>query len=127
MSKTNVFNQPGIEPLRKGHDLPVAVKVTGRNMHAVSLVASISGEALNRRSIVSAFFDSDGSLSHVELTDKDNSVIADAGDYLLLSDDRQTVIVADEQHYKEVKAGFEFASPLFEFFDRVNNLAKGKS
>lgn len=119
--KYNVFNQPGVEKLREGYDLPVAVKVTGRNMHAVTLVASVSGEALNRRTIVSSFFDKDGSLSHVELFDADNSVVADAGDYLLLSDDRQTVIVADEEHYKNLKAAFKMLDTfgIFKWLEKL--------
>ncbi|AXH67857.1 hypothetical protein J4T99_gp051 [Mycobacterium phage Bromden] len=103
MSKKSLFKQPGIEQLLPGHDLPVGVKVTGRNMHAVTLLVSASGEANGSRSTATAFFESDGSLSHVKLTDNTGSVDVKAGEYLVLSDDLKTVVVAGTEDYEFLK------------------------
>ena len=103
MSKNNLFNQPGIEQLIPGSELPVAVKVTGRNLHAVSLIVSVRGETTKSRASVGAFFEDNGALDHVQIVDKTGSFEAKAGEYLLLSDDRATVVVADEGHYQFAK------------------------
>lgn len=99
MSKNNLFNQPGIEQIIPGRELPVAVKVTGRNIHAVSLIASVAGETNNVRTAVSAFFESDGSLSHVRLTEPGADHDVKAGEYLVLSEDKSTILIADQASY----------------------------
>ncbi|QFG14290.1 hypothetical protein PBI_TOURACH_52 [Mycobacterium phage Tourach] len=104
MSKKSLFKQPGVEQLLPGADLPVGVKVTGRNMHAVSLLASVSGEALGRRTIVKSYFEEDGSLSHVRIVDEDGTVDIKAGDYMTLGDDRKTIVVVTPEVYAQLKS-----------------------
>ncbi|AEF57235.1 hypothetical protein [Mycobacterium phage MS810] len=103
MSKKSLFKQPGVEQLIPGAELPVGVKVTGRNMHAVSLLASVSGEALGRRTIVKSYFEADGSLSHVRIVDEDGTVDIKAGDYMTLGDDRKTIVVVTPEIYASIK------------------------
>ncbi|QXO14287.1 hypothetical protein SEA_CHASER_48 [Mycobacterium phage Chaser] len=119
MSKKSLFKQPGIEQLIPGSELPVGVKVTGRNMHAVSLVASVAGEANGSKSSVGAFFNADGSLSHVKLADNTGNVDVKAGEYLILSDDLKTVVVASAQDYEFFKTLFPLLSAVEEAFDSL--------
>ncbi|ANH50053.1 hypothetical protein SEA_LOADRIE_52 [Mycobacterium phage Loadrie] len=104
MSKKSLFKQPGVEQLIPGAELPVGVKVTGRNMHAVSLLASVTGEKLGLRTVVSSYFETDGSLAHVKITDPNGEVVIKAGDYMMLGDDRETIVVANAEDYAAVKS-----------------------
>lgn len=112
MSKKNLFDQPGIERIIPGAELPVAVKVTGRNMHAVSLLASSRADHGDTRIVVSSFFEDDGSLSHVELHDKTGMVTAQAGSYLVLGDDRKTMFIASKEEYERGKSFLRFVDEL---------------
>lgn len=119
MSKKSLFKQPGVEQLIPGHELPVGVKVTGRNMHAVTLLVSVAGEANGSRSTATAFFESDGSLSHVKLADNTGNVDAKAGEYLILSDDLKTVVVASAEDYEFFKTLFPLLSAVGDAFDSL--------
>lgn len=119
MSKSNLFDQPGVEQMIPGKELPVAVKVTGRNMHAVSLLVSVAGEQTGVRTAVSAFFESDGSLDHVKLTAPGYDQDVPAGDYLVLSDDKTTIVVTDKETYEYSKALFPILSAVDEAVSAV--------
>ncbi|AGT12657.1 hypothetical protein J4T94_gp130 [Mycobacterium phage Krypton555] len=119
MSKSNLFDQPGVEQMIPGKELPVAVKVTGRNMHAVSLLVSVAGEQTGVRTAVSAFFESDGSLDHVKLTAPGYDQDVEAGDYLVLSDDKTTIVVTDQETYEYSKALFPILSAVDEAVSAV--------
>ncbi|UVF61226.1 hypothetical protein SEA_DUNCANSLEG_50 [Mycobacterium phage DuncansLeg] len=119
MSKSNIFDQPGVEQMIPGKELPVAVKVTGRNMHAVSLLVSVAGEQTGVRTAVSAFFESDGSLDHVKLTAPGHDQDVPAGDYLVLSDDKTTIVVTDKETYEYSKALFPILSAVDEAVSAV--------
>ncbi|WP_124712995.1 hypothetical protein [Mycolicibacterium nivoides] len=119
MSKKSLFKQPGVEQLIPGADLPVGVKVTGRNMHAVSLLASVSGETLGKRTIVKSYFEADGSLSHVRLVDEDGTVDIKAGDYMMLSDDRETIVIGTAQEYAALKSVLPLVVALGDAFAKA--------
>lgn len=127
MSKKNLFAQPGIEQMLPGSELPVGVKVTGRNMHAVSLLVSVSGEALGRRSILSSFFETDGSLSHVEIYDESGAVTVEAGEYMMLSDDKKTLMIGTEDEYKALKAALPIVAAAGEVADVISEAIFGVS
>lgn len=103
MSKKSLFDQPGIEKMLPNAELPVGVKVTGRNLGAVSLLASVSGESLGIRTVVSAFFETDGSLSHVKLSDESGDYEAKAGQYVLLGDDKKYIVIMDKSDFEFFK------------------------
>ncbi|ALF00359.1 hypothetical protein SEA_ARCHIE_53 [Mycobacterium phage Archie] len=119
MSKKSLFKQPGVEQLIPGAELPVGVKVTGRNMHAVSLLASVSGETLGRRTIVKSYFEADGSLSHVRLVDEDGTVDIKAGSYMMLGDDRETIVIANAQDYAAIKSLLPLVGALGDVFSTL--------
>lgn len=107
MTKKSVFDQPGIEQLIPGAELPVGVKVTGRNLSAVSLLLSVSGEQRKTRTSMGAYFNEDGSLDHIDLHGEGGSKSnVKAGDYLTLSDDKSSIVVMDAEEYKAAKGFF---------------------
>ncbi len=124
MPKRNLFNQPGIERLvaDKAGDL-YAVKVTGRNMHAVSLVASVSAEAFGVPTSVAATFDKDGSLASVMLIGgyKDpgfaEATVA-AGDYLVFDTRNSNVYILSPDAFAELKKLISSVKYLIDYFDR---------
>lgn len=104
MSKSSLFKQPGVEQLVPGDELPVGVKVTGRNMHAVTLLVSVAGETAKSRTSVTANFNEDGSLDHVVFSGDGGTHTVEAGQYLVLGDDKVTLLIADEASYNVGKA-----------------------
>ncbi|OYN81710.1 hypothetical protein [Mycolicibacterium sphagni] len=104
MSKKSLFNQPGVEQLVPGRDLPVAVKVTGRNLHAVGLLVSVSSETVKGRSGLGVHFEDDGSLSHILLvSDGTEQLRVNAGEYLLMGPDKAAIIAASKAEYEFYK------------------------
>ncbi len=124
MSKHNLFNQPGIEQLIPGRELPVAVKVTGRNMHAVSLLASVTSEKNKARSGLAVCFEDDGSLGWVTYKDAQVSIDLEPGDYLVLADDRSTVLVMDEQGLELARVALPLLAGVNDAFDTLANFLR---
>lgn len=115
MTKKSVFDQPGIDQLVPGQELPVGVKVTGRNLSAVALLVSLSGETWGTRTGMGACFEDDGSLSHVELHGVDGvaqdgtsstKLRVKAGEFLTLGEDKQSLVVMDKDGYDSAKGFF---------------------
>jgi hypothetical protein len=101
MSKKSLFDQPGIEQLVPGSELPVGVKVTGRNMHAISLLVSVAGETTGVSTAVTADFREDGSLESVVFGTRGGPLhTANAGEYVVLGEDRKTLLIADQENYE---------------------------
>lgn len=124
MPKRNLFNQPGIEHLLadEGGDL-YAVKVTGRNMHAVALVASVSAEAFSVPTSVAATFDTDGSLASVMLLGgyKETGfreAKAEAGDYLVFDSRNNSVYILGPEALTDLKHLIRDLSGIIDYFKR---------
>ena len=103
MSKKSPFSQPGVERLVPDLEFPVAVKVTGRNLHAVGLLVSVAGETGGTSTAVGAFFKKDGSLSHVQINASGGVLRAQAGEYLLMGPDKALILAATKAEYEFYK------------------------
>lgn len=125
MPKNSVFNQPGIEKLAPectGDALPIAVKVTGRNMHAVALIASLGAEKAQTPVAVAAYFNADGSLSGIDLMASGEPFPVKAGEYLVLDTDRSTLHVLSKGDVNAIKAAVKVIDILI---DSVNGTERG--
>ncbi|ASR86032.1 hypothetical protein SEA_APPLETREE2_49 [Mycobacterium phage Appletree2] len=124
MSQKGVFDQPGVEKVLPGQtaELPIAVKVTGRNMHAVSLIASTVAESTEKATALCPYFNKDGSLASVELFHPqipDGYVEIKPGEYLILAEDKTTIAIASKQEFDFVKKGMELSRRIDETIAKI--------
>ena len=101
MSKQKIARTPGLQRV-VDKELPLAVKVTGHHLGAVTYLVSLAAERRETRAAMSTFFNDDGSLAHIAVTDGTGSFEAKPGYYLVLPPDDVSISVMDEATYREL-------------------------
>ena len=108
----SLFDQPGVEKLTD-RELPVAVKVTGRNIGAVSLLVSAAAEASGEEAAIGVLFAEDGALRAVTISSRSSGdATARPGEYLLLAEGSDALMIADEAAYLFAKTFLPFLDAL---------------
>lgn len=102
MSKKAITPVPGLHRAEeKDHHvkLPLATKVTGRNLGAVNYLVSLAAERAGQPASTTAVFNKNGSLDRVIVHAPPRVIVLTAGDYVYLNHNEDRIRHSEGEYY----------------------------